>query len=361
MQRTKRVLIRILISVIVIVGGLIALVWAITFHPPAVQTERISCTDSPPILQPEQSLKVLTYNAQYMAGKNHFFWYEGGDDERPSPEDITKTIGEVARIIREENPDIVLLQEVDDGSKRTDYEDQLARLLSLLSEDYQCHTSAFYWKAAFVPHPRVMGAIGHKLSIISKYRLEQATRYQLPLTPGNLLTRQFNPKRAILEVRLPVEGDEDFIVLTTHLEVANRGAEVMQNQVAAVNDRLETLSRTGNPWLIGGDFNLLPPGQFDKLRADQQINFRPETELQLLFDKYQALPNLVDTRGDEAQQWLTFFHNDPSITEPDRTLDYIFAADNIELINGYVRQSDTLTISDHLPVIAEFTIRPMLK
>lgn len=361
MQRIKRILVRILVSVIVIVGILLALVWVITFHPAAVQAEAVTCADNPPILQPEQSLKVLTNNVQYMSGKNYFFWYEGGEDERASPEDIAQTIEEVARIIREENPDIVLLQEVDDGSKRTDYEDQLARLLGLLSADYKCHTSAFYWKAAFVPHPSIMGAISQKLSVISKYRLQQATRYQLPLTPDNLLAQQFKPKQAILEVRLPVDEGEDFVLLTTHLEVANRGAEVMQNQVTAVNDRLDALSRTGNPWLIGGDFNLLPPGQFDKLRADQKINFRSETELKILFDKYQALPNPADIAGDDEQQWLTFFHNDPSLTEPDRTLDYIFTADNVELVNGHVRRVDTLTVSDHLPVVAEITINPTLE
>jgi len=357
----KKILIRILISVVVIVGILIVLVWAITFHPPAVQAETVACAGNPPIIQPEQSLKVLTYNIQYMSGKNYFFWYEGGEDERASPEDIAKTIEGVARIIRAENPDVVLLEEVDDGSKRTDYEDQLARLLDLLPTDYKCHTSAFYWKAAFVPHPKVMGAIGQKLSIISKYQLEQATRYQLPLTPGNILAQQFNPKRAILGARLPVEGGEDFVLLTTHLEVADRGSEVMRNQVASVADRLETLSRAGNPWLIGGDFNLLPPGQFDKLRADQQLNFRPETELKLLFDKYQAFPDPADIAGDEGQQWLTFFPNDPSFTEPDRTLDFVFVADNIELMDGHVRQVDTLTVSDHLPVIAEFAFRPTLE
>jgi endonuclease/exonuclease/phosphatase family metal-dependent hydrolase len=201
-----------------------------------------------------------------------------------------------------------------------------------------------------------MGAIGQKLSIISKYRINQANRYQLALAPSDPLTQQFSPKQAILEARLPVENGQDFVLLTTHLEVANRGAEVMQKQVAAVIRRLEALNQEGYAWLIGGDFNLLPPGQFDQLQESQKSGFRAETELKPLFDHYKVIPCLEDIKGDQAPQWYTRFVNDPSITEPDRTLDYIFFADKVTLVNGYVRQHDTLSISDHLPLIAEFAL-----
>jgi endonuclease/exonuclease/phosphatase family metal-dependent hydrolase len=360
MRHIKRIAVWILASLGIIAGLLVLLVWAITYHPSEVQEQAVVCAEAAPVLQPGQSLKVLTYNVQYMAGKNYVFFYDlpnnAGPDERPAAADITQTIQEVARIIRDENPDIVLLQEVDDGSARTNYEDQLARLLALLPRDYKCHAYAFYWKADFVPHPRIMGAVGQKLSIISKYKIDQADRYQLPLAPADPLTRQFSPKQAILEARLPVTNGQDLILLTTHLEVARMGTEVMQKQVAAVRARLDSLNQDGYAWLIGGDFNLLPPGQFERLQQDQQRNFRPETELKPLFEHYNVIPDSADITGDNGAQWFTMFVNDPSTSEPDRTLDYIFFADSITLTNGYVRQHDTLNISDHLPLIAEFRL-----
>jgi endonuclease/exonuclease/phosphatase family metal-dependent hydrolase len=170
------------------------------------------------------------------------------------------------------------------------------------------------------------------------------------------VTQQFSPKRAILEARLPVENDQDFMLLTTHLEVANRGAEVMQKQVAAVDARLSSLEEAGSTWVIGGDFNLLPPGQFDRLAASQQPGFRAETELQPLFDQYNVIPNAADINSLNGPDWYTMFTNDPATTGPDRTLDYIFFADTMTLVNGYVRQADTLAISDHLPLVAEFKL-----
>lgn len=359
-MQKKKILAWSLFGVALFVALLVILVWGSTFHPAEVQTEAIVCDENTPTLQPDQTLKILTYNVQYMAGRNLDFFCDSpnevGPDEWPSTKGIGQTITEVARIIQQENPDIILLQEVDDGSKRTDYEDQLARLLPLLSEDYVCHTSAFYQQAAFMPRPNIMGAIGFKLSILSKYQIGQSTRYQLPVAPADPLTQQLRSKHAILEARLPVEGNPDFLVLNTHLEVPKRGAEVKQKEVAEIDRQLEKLNQEGLPWVLGGDFNLLPPGQFKQLQEDQKSNFRAVSEIKLLFDKYQVVPGLTDLSGDDDRQWLTKFINDPCETEPDRTLDYIFFADRMTLKNAYVRQHDTVTISDHFPVIAEFNL-----
>jgi endonuclease/exonuclease/phosphatase family metal-dependent hydrolase len=339
---------------------LIILVRLTTFHPARVQAEAVHCAGEAPTLKPGQHFKVMTYNIQYMAGKNYVFFYDlpdnSGPDERPTPEDVTKTLAEVARIIQDKDPDIILLQEVDDGAARTGYEDQLARLLDLLPAGYVCHTSAFYWRAAFVPHPRIRGAVGHKLSIISKYHLQESTRYQLPIADTNLITQQFNYKRAILETHLPVKGGQDLVVLTTHLEVSSQGADIKQHEMAALNERLAALNRAGYPWLLGGDFNLLLPGQINHLPEIHRRDFRPETELALLLDRYRVIPSLADLQGDGAQKWFTMFPNDPTITEPDRTVDYIFYADNLTLNIHYVRQHDTLSISDHLPLVAGFNL-----
>jgi len=359
----KRLLIIFRNIIIGLIGlGVVAvvLIWAITFHPRETQFMVVECEDNAPILQQGQSIKALTYNVQYMAGKNYVFYYDlpndAGPDERPSSEDITATLAEVARIIKDEDPDFILLQEVDDGSKRTDYEDQLARLLSLLPGEYKCHTSAFYWKAGFVPHPRIMGAIGQKISIISKYRIDESTRYQLPINDADLLTRQFSPKRAILEARLPVEGGDDFMLLTTHLEVADRGAEIKQQEIAKLDDVLQSIDLQGNPWLLSGDFNLLPPGGYDLLWEGQQVNFRKVSEIEPLYNKYNVFPGPTEIFSDNPENWFTMFINDPSVPELDRTVDYFFYSDILTLKNAFLRNEDTLAISDHLPVIAEFTL-----
>jgi len=360
MQKLVQIAVWIVVGLVLVMGLMLGLIWATTLHPANIQSEEVICPQNMPILKPGQLLKVLTFNVQYMAGKNYVFFYDlpndTGPDERPSREDITQTLNEVARIIRDEDPDIILLQEVDDGAKRTDYQDQTAHLLDLLPEAYGCHTSAFYWQAAFVPHSRIRGAVGQKLTTISKYHIDGATRYQLPLSSLDPLTQLFYYKRAILETRLPVAGTRDFMALNTHLEVSTQGTDVKQAEITQIDVHLAQLNRSGQPWVLGGDFNLLPPGQYPRLRADQQNTYWSDTELAPLFSKYPVIPSLANLNSDEFAQWFTALPNDPTITQPDRTIDYIFFADEMTPLNAYVRQDDTLHISDHLPVIAVFEL-----
>jgi endonuclease/exonuclease/phosphatase family metal-dependent hydrolase len=340
---------------------LVALVWLATFHPSALQAAPVACAQSAPVLQPGQPLKILTWNVQFMAGKNYVFFSDlpagYAPDERPSRADIETTLSEVARVIRAERPDLVLLQEVDDGAARTDYENQLARLTGLLPPEYACQTEAFYWKAAYVPHSRIHGAVGMKLAILSKYQIRSAQRHQLALMPGDPLSQQFNLKRAILEAHLPVAGSGDFVALDTHLDAFAQGNDTMARQVGQVDTLLASLTSAGMPWAIGGDFNLLPAERaYQGLAPSHQGFYNPHTEIAPLYAHYQAIPSYAEAAGLDAQRWYTYFANDPAIGKPDRTLDYLFFARNVRPGLHYVRQGDTLAISDHLPLVAELRL-----
>jgi endonuclease/exonuclease/phosphatase family metal-dependent hydrolase len=331
------------------------LVWSTTFHPRDGQPETIFCDANTPILKLGQTLKILSYNVQFMAGKGYLFFFElpddAGPDERPSIVDVAHTTDEVARIIMEEDPDVVLLQEVDDGAKRTGHTDQLRTLLSRLPGAYRCHTSTFYWKARFVPHRRIMGSVGMKLSTISKYRIASSIRRSLAPVPRNALVRQFHPKRAILETRLPVTNGKNLVVLNLHLEAFPEGSDVMQKQVMQLDAVLMRLCEENHPFVAGGDFNLLPPGQRICLSADEASVYRQDTEMALFYSKYQVIPTLTNADGPMRNAWFTHFPNSPGIAGPDRTIDYFVLSSQSHVLDAYVRQHDTLRISDHLPLV----------
>lgn len=352
---------RILAAVVVLVVVLAAAIRLTTFHPPEVADEEVACASDVPVLEPGQPVTVLNWNIQYLAGKDYVFWYdlldESGPDTRPSPAAIDATLAEVARVIADEQPDVVLLQEVDDGAARTDGEDQLALLQDALDEPFACHASAVYWQAAFVPHPQIMGSVGMKLSTLSRYRIDDATRHQLAQMPSDLLTRQFDIRRAILETRLPVDGGDDLVVLNTHLDAFAQGTDTMQRQVAETHELLDGFTAAGLPWIIGGDFNLLPPGeQYELLGPAQRAYYAPDSELAVLTDEYGSVPSLEEANGPNAEEWFTHYPNDPAVDGPDRTIDFLFHSPLVALGDHDVRSDDTLEISDHLPVIATYEL-----
>jgi endonuclease/exonuclease/phosphatase family metal-dependent hydrolase len=345
---------------IALIGGLI---YNVTWHPARHERMPVSCNArdaGPPILMPGQALKVMTWNIQYLAGKRYVFWYDmpdgSGPDERPTADDIAYNLDEVARVIRDEQPDVVLLQEVNDGAKNTDYTNQLALLQERVTDLYPCSTEAFYWKSDFVPDRHIYGSVGMKLATLSRYQMDKAERLQLPSPNGNLIGRQFEPKRALLVSDLPLRDGGHLAVVNTHLGDFKPGDDTLQRQVAATTQLLDTFEQAGTLWISGGDFNLLPQGQYQRLPAEQLEQYAPDSELHALWDKYPMIPSNDDTNGEDRRKWYTRFPNDPRLSGPDRTLDYLFYSPKLKRVDAQVRQADTLLISDHLPVIGRFLL-----
>jgi endonuclease/exonuclease/phosphatase family metal-dependent hydrolase len=355
MTRLLRYTLLLAVLALVLIG---ALMFSLTWRPDARETLPVSCTGTPPTLVPGQALKVMTWNVQYLAGKRYVFWNDlaQGNDEAPTQEDMAFSLDEVARVIRDEQPDVVLLQELDDGAKASDYQDQLKLLQERVADLYPCSASAFDWKAEFVPDAHVFGSVGRQLATLSRYRIEHAERLQLPVASANFISRQFQPKDALLATKLPLSDGGQLTVFNTHLERARQPDNTLQAQVSAVAKVLDKYESQGLPWLIGGDFNLLPLGQYRRLSAEQRTPYSADSELHLLWDKYPMIPTNNEASGIDRAQWLTHYPNDPGLHGPDRTVDYLFYSPRIKRVEALVRQDDTLRISDHLPVIARFLL-----
>lgn len=341
------------ISLMLVVMGRVT-----SLQPPAQIEKEVTCPANSPVLTKGRPIKVLNWNIQFLAGKNYVFFYSGGPDERPGRADIDKTAREIARVIIDEQPDIILLQEVDDGAKRTDYEDQLQKLLKLLPKEYSCYTSAFYWKNMFNPHPSIMGATGMKVSTISKFKISKAYRFQLPTIPDNFFVKNFNLKRAILQTKIPLKSGGELIVMNTHLDAFAQGSDTMTRQVDYLDTMLMDLARKKKHWLIGGDYNLLPPGfPLKNLPPQSQKYYNPKTEISKLFNHFSSVVTLEELQGENQADFYTHLSNKKKTGGPDRTIDYIFYG-NLEKGGYRVRTEDTLKISDHMPLIVNFTIAP---
>ena len=347
-----------LLGLLFVIGPIGMLIYSVTWRPEAREVLPVSCSTQAPTLVPGQALKVMTWNVQYLAGKRYVFWNDlaAGADERPTPEDMAFSLDEVARVIRDEQPDIVLLQELDDDAKTSAYQHQLKLLNERLADLYPCSTSAFDWKADFVPEPHIFGSVGRQLATLSRYQINHAERLQLPNAPGNPISRQFKPRDALLVAYLPLSDGGQLAVLNTHLERATQADKTLQNQVNAVAKALDKYEGGGTPWLIGGDFNLLPLGQYRRLPDEQRTPYSADSALHLLWDKYPMIPTNNEAGGVDRERWLTHYPNDPGLNGPDRTVDYLFYSPRIKRVQAQVRQDDTLRISDHLPVIARFLL-----
>lgn len=340
-----------------VVAGLI---YSVTWRPDAKEVLTVSCPVAAPTLVAGQAIKIMTWNVQYLAGKRYVFWYNlidgSGPDDRPTREDMAFSLDEVARVIRDEQPDLILLQDLDEEAKASDYQNQLALLQERLVDLYPCSTQAFTWKADFVPDRHIFGSVGRKIVTLSRYQIEHAERLQLPVAESNLISRQFQPKPAMLVSYLPLNDGGQLVAINTQLDAATLNNSNLKRQMQAAAALVDKYESQGTPWVIGGNFNLLPIGQFLRLPAEQRLGYSPDSELHLLWEKYPMLPSNPEATGIDREQWLTFFPNNPSVGEPDRTLDYLFYSPKLQRVEGYVRQEDTQAVSDHLPVVGRFLL-----
>ena len=349
-----------LLGLLLVTAVLASLIYSVTWRPDAKEVLALSCPATAPVLVPGQALKVMTWNVQYLAGKRYVFWYNlvdgSGPDLRPTREDMAFSLDEVSRVIRDEQPDLVLLQELDENAKASDYQDQLALLQERLVDLYPCSTQAFTWKADLVPDWHILGSVGRKLVTLSRYQIEHAERLQLPVAEANIISRQFQPKPALLVNYLPLNDGGQIIAINTQFDAPSLDNRNLLHQMQATGVLLDKFESQGTPWLIGGDFNLLPIGQFLRLPAELRACYSPDSELHLLWEKYPMVPSNPEATGIDRELWLTHFPNDPRVQAPDRTLDYLFYSPKLQRIEAYVRQEDTLSISDHLPVMGRFLL-----
>jgi endonuclease/exonuclease/phosphatase family metal-dependent hydrolase len=348
--------IRLAVGLVALVALLAGVTYAVTYHPGAVEAGSVTCPSDAPTLERGQQVRVMSWNIQYLAGRGYVFWYDvpGGDgpDRRPTKGSLARTLQDITDAIQQEDPDVVLLQEVDRSSARTDGADQLAQLTARLAGAYPCTASAYYWKSRFVPHPKVMGQVGMSLGVLSKTSISSATRYQLPHICGDPVTVAFNFDRAVLATELEVAGGDPLTVLDTHLDAFAQGCDTMERQVAAVQD---VIAGVEGPWVLGGDFNLLATrSAYDRLAKPQRALYAPTTELTPLLDDYRHFPTTEQVEaGDPA--YFTQFPNDPDVKRPDRTIDYFFYSDGLRPRQERVRQ-DQPKLSDHFALLTTITV-----
>ena len=89
-----RIITRIIAVIVILILALAALVWSITFHPKDLQNEAVHNHPDAPMLQRGQSIKVLSWNLQYMASKNYEFWYDRIEGDGP---DVSSVV--VAKVL----------------------------------------------------------------------------------------------------------------------------------------------------------------------------------------------------------------------------------------------------------------------
>ena len=318
------------------------------FNPP--KTMRVDVHNQRPTkaLPLNEPLSLLCWNLQFAGSRKHHFFYDGGQAVHVPIRDVEETLQRISTVFTEQDPDILLLQEIDRHSDRTGQIDQLEVL-----RGYQLGinwVATPYHKVPYVPHPSFepMGRVNLNLGILSKYRLATAKRTQLALLQEPRWRQYFNLKRAILETQMPIgTGDKHLVVANTHLSAFSRGDGTLTKQVAQLKAWMDS-QPPDQPWILAGDLNLLPPDDTPERLTDADLYADLTNPIHALYQSHKEA--FQDPLAEENRTYLRFGE-----AKPDRKIDYIFYGGPIEIISAKVL-SDINLISDHLPLSLEFRL-----
>lgn len=308
-----------------------------------------------------ESPTVMTWNIKFGGDRIRFFFECPGDRVLMERDEVVDNLGAVAEKIRQVDPDILLLQEVDVESKRVAGVDQVQWLLDRTPLEYAVYASQ--WRATYVPK-HGLGHVDSGNVVMAKWPFDRAVRLALPLIRDqDPVTRYFYLKRNMLKATLDVPGYGDLTVVNTHLSAFSEDG-TRRRQVRELEEELASIDDSGRRIVAGGDLNLIPPGSerttdFPDVSCSKE-DFEPADYgdklgvLQGLYDRYRAAIPLEKYRTS----------NDPYFTYSadadvgwSRKLDYLFT--NADWRDGLVHQGEdrgglpTLERSDHAPVTGE--------
>lgn len=307
------------------------------------------------------TLKVMTYNIKFGGGRIDFFFDCHGDRVLMTKGEVEANLQRIADVINAVDPDVLFLEEVDVNSKRSAFVDQVQWLLDHTRLNHGAYASQ--WRADFVPSDG-LGAMDSGNAILSRWPLDDATRFALPLREDqSALVRYFYLRRNILEARIAPTARSSVQLVVTHTEAYSQDG-TKKKHIDEFTSHVDAAAKRGAV-IAGGDLNTIPPGSkkrrdFPDSACTEEFladDFSEETDwLDSLYDNYESAIPLSDYRADNAPY---FSHTTSKDGFWNRTLDYLFS--NRPMSNGAVLQRkvgnvDTMTASDHAPVVVDVNV-----
>lgn len=319
------------------------------------------------VVSDADTLVFMTWNIRFGAGRIRWFGDCCGDRVILTENEVYENLERLTQKIDEIKPDIIFLQEVDVESKRTGYIDQVQWLLDHTYFNYGAYASM--WQAQVVPSDG-LGRVNTGNAILSRWKIIDAERIQLPLREDqDALTQYFYLRRNILKTEIEVPGLSEFYAINIHMS-AFCTDDTKQRQIVRLLDELDNLKDAA--FVLGGDFNLIPPGSDSVDFCDEDrcpgesfhgANDDPYhkegsyfgdevTLMQTLYDEYK--PALPLSRYQNNQDKY-FTHSTDEAGLWDRKLDYLFS--NYEWVdNSDSTHQEARSLSDHAPVTAKWRI-----
>jgi endonuclease/exonuclease/phosphatase family metal-dependent hydrolase len=330
----------------------------------------------------------MAWNVKYGACRIDFWFDFWGDRVQMSRAEVERCLAQVAQEIREARPDVLVTEEIEVGSRRSAYVDMVRYLLEHTDLNYAAYIQT--WDTRYAPSEGV-GRIDMGNAIFSRYPITRAERIrQADRTDQDLLTSTFYLHRFVGRAEVELAQGRTAAVYVVHTEAYDQDG-TKQKQIEQIHQLVQSEAL---PWVLGGDFNELPPVCDERVEGDcdgklqlkgfldepaksigtpyEQPPYTPHV-MKPFYDDYQSyLP--LDRYGvgtDAQRRFFTHSVLGPDLKNDDgtpgfwnRTLDYLFVRKSDAWRDTDVLQTegrmgitvDALRLSDHAAIVGTWEL-----
>lgn len=270
----------IVIALVVVVAGYLAYMLATYSRIPDGQVLDVGNNQSAK-LECGKKYTALTYNIGFGAytPEYSFFMDEGVMDDgtktqgtsswAKSKESVENcTSGDIA-LVKEQDVDFALLQEVDFGSTRSYNVNQVQLIEDAFSDMGSVEAVDYHSSFLFYPFTQPHGFANSSLLTLSSANVDSAVRRSYPVSDS--LSKFTDLDRCFSVSRIPVKGGRELVLVNSHMSAYDKGGIVREQQLKMICEFLTEEASKGNYVIMGGDFNHALFGSEKLYPSKQQV------------------------------------------------------------------------------------------
>ena len=298
-----------------------------------------------------EELKIITYNIGFAAYTPEFsFFMDGGEQSRAfSEESVNETMSGIAELLKSEDADFLMIEEVDERATRSHHVDQRRMLQSALLGYDSVFAVNYDSPYLFYPFDEPHGKSLAGMLTFSRYDMTSSLRRSLPIETS--LMKLVDLDRCYSVSRVETDGGRELVLYTVHLSAYTSDGTIATEQLKMLIADMRAEYEKGNYVVCGGDFN-------KDLLGDSSEYFGISGEE---YTWAQAFPtDLLEGTGLS----LVATSNAPTCRNADApyhqaqfvlTVDGFIVSDNVTAVEAHTVEND-FEYSDHNPVAMTFIL-----